>query len=257
MKRRNQIALCILLVAAAGTAEAQSVNMNKKECLSADWRALGVADGQAGLADKALEIRTKGCAKHKVTLDAAAYAEGRTQGLTVFCTPVVALDAGAAGKGDPAVCGPDAAAVQEAYKAGRDYYKAKNTYESRQSSYNGQVTYINIIRGEIRRFQSDYNSSKEPALRDKRMSQILDRQGDLSRAEGNLPFLQSQVLDAELELRSAQQVFSTVKADLKAKSLQATMQAQAPASADASAAPAAGTQAPAAPKAGAGPDAQH
>lgn len=89
------------LAAAAGVLFALSAcasGMSKRECLYADWRAIGYEDGARGLDASAVGLRREACAnKANVTADMDAYLEGREAGLSEFCRPANGFDHGARG----------------------------------------------------------------------------------------------------------------------------------------------------------------
>lgn len=72
--------------------------MSKKECLYADWRAIGYEDGAAGRDAGAIASRRAACAdKARVTPDMEAYLGGREAGLDQFCRPANGFDYGSRG----------------------------------------------------------------------------------------------------------------------------------------------------------------
>ena len=70
----------------------------------ADWASLGFADGESGAPANMVDKRRKDCRKHGLEVDLAAYAEGRTRGLALYCTPEGGFAAGKAGGEYLGVC---------------------------------------------------------------------------------------------------------------------------------------------------------
>ena len=76
------MALTILLFALGGCA-----GMDREECRTADWRAIGYEDGVQGQSAAYFGTRRKACAEHGITADFDAYLAGRAAGLAHFCRP--------------------------------------------------------------------------------------------------------------------------------------------------------------------------
>jgi len=73
-----------ILFAVAGCS---STGMNKAECKTADWRAIGYEDGVKGRSPETFGARRKACAEHGIAANFDAYLGGHGEGLTVFCRP--------------------------------------------------------------------------------------------------------------------------------------------------------------------------
>jgi hypothetical protein len=98
-------------------------SMNKSQCLSADWYAIGVEDGARGRSLEYLGNHRRACAEYGVAPDAQRYQAGRDAGLRSFCTYDRGYAIGRAGQGRPTVC-PDrlAANFDAGYGDGRQRY---------------------------------------------------------------------------------------------------------------------------------------
>lgn len=108
-----------ILVASAMLA-ACAGGMSKKECLYADWRAIGFEDGAAGRNAGAVGARRAACAdKAGVTPDMEAYLGGREAGLDQFCRPANGFDIGSRGHRYTGACaGRNEAAFVASYETG-------------------------------------------------------------------------------------------------------------------------------------------
>lgn len=108
-----------ILVASAMLA-ACAGGMSKKECLYADWRAIGYEDGAAGRDAGAVGARRAACAdKAGVTPDMEAYLGGREAGLDQFCRPANGFDIGSRGYRYTGACaGRNEAAFVASYETG-------------------------------------------------------------------------------------------------------------------------------------------
>jgi hypothetical protein len=98
-------------------------SMDKDECRTADWRAIGLEDGVQGRTLERLGEHRKACAKHGVTPDTDRYIAGRTEGLAAYCRPDNGYRVGRAGEAYRGVC-PELStpAFVAAYNRGRELY---------------------------------------------------------------------------------------------------------------------------------------
>lgn len=90
MVLRGAVPLALALLAGCAT-------LDRSECLTADWRAIGLADGAEGYGPDRLDAHRADCARYGVTPDAAAWEAGRQAGLASYCTPENAYRVGAIG----------------------------------------------------------------------------------------------------------------------------------------------------------------
>jgi hypothetical protein len=98
-------------------------SLDKDECRTADWRAIGLEDGVQGRALDRLGDHRKACAKHGVTPDTDRYIAGRTEGLATYCTPDNGYRVGRTGETYRGVC-PELSipGFVAAYNRGHDLY---------------------------------------------------------------------------------------------------------------------------------------
>ena len=95
--------------------------MDRSECVTADWYAIGLEDGARGRPVERLGDHRRACAKHNVTPDAARYVAGRNDGLKSFCTYERGFSEGRAGKAYAAAC-PDPLNFLAGHQRGRELY---------------------------------------------------------------------------------------------------------------------------------------
>jgi len=114
-------------------------SMDKDECRTADWRAVGLEDGVKGRALDHLGEHRKACAKHGVTPDTDRYIAGRTEGLATYCTPDNGYRVGRTGETYRGVC-PELSipAIVAAYNRGRELH----ALHSRQSAVEREIASI-------------------------------------------------------------------------------------------------------------------
>ena len=118
----------VVVLLAAGCA-----SLDKDECLSADWYAIGLEDGARGRAVERLGDHRRACAKHNVAPNAERYLAGRTEGLKSFCTPERGFSEGRAGHAYAAGCPePLAGSFVASYQRGRELYELHRQLDSVQ-----------------------------------------------------------------------------------------------------------------------------
>ncbi|WP_296819031.1 DUF2799 domain-containing protein [Brevundimonas sp.] len=81
--------------------------LSEEQCLVGDWYGIGVSDGASGYAMSRIDDHTEACARHGVSPNMTAYAEGRARGLLSYCTPQVGFREGREGDGYAHVCPAD------------------------------------------------------------------------------------------------------------------------------------------------------
>jgi Protein of unknown function (DUF2799) len=113
--------LAALLIAAIASGCA---SLDRAECLSANWYAIGLEDGARGRPLERLGDHRRACAEHKVVPDAERYVAGRDEGLKSFCTYERGFSHGRSGQSYSGGC-PAALAVsfQSGYQLGRELHE--------------------------------------------------------------------------------------------------------------------------------------
>lgn len=130
--------------------------MSRAECESADWRALGYADG-AGGADR-FEARQSSCARRGLGADLAAYRAGAAEGFRAYCTPENGFRRGLSGASYTGFCARDLEPrFLEAHAAGRRAFSVLSALQQAEAE---------VRRLEARRDEIDADiGAAEDALR--------------------------------------------------------------------------------------------
>lgn len=116
---RIKIAFCLLLAGLTACS-----GMSVEECETADWRALGYADGANGQTMQRAGQRGSECSKHGFAMNHELYNEGRQQGLVSFCTVSKAYSLGESGAAYTGVCiDHDQDAFLQAYERGLELHR--------------------------------------------------------------------------------------------------------------------------------------
>ncbi len=116
MTRSRFVPLGLVFVWALGGC----ASMSAEECVTADWRTIGLEDGARGRTADSIGRHRKACAKAGVTADQTNYEAGRQAGLREFCQPSRGYDVGHRGETYQGVCPSDLEdAFLRAYEDGR------------------------------------------------------------------------------------------------------------------------------------------
>ena len=81
--------------------------MTTADCASADWAAIGLEDGRTGARPKLFDQRRDACEDAGASVDLAAYAAARDQGLTIYCAAQGGFNAGKDGAEYSGLCRGD------------------------------------------------------------------------------------------------------------------------------------------------------
>ncbi len=102
-------------------------SLDRAECVSGDWRAIGLADGAEGYGPERLDEHRAACAGYDVMPDAAEWEAGRQVGLASYCTPANVYRVGARGAALSDQCpAEDMPALQEAWNQGSLRFAIEN-----------------------------------------------------------------------------------------------------------------------------------
>lgn len=116
---------CVLLALLAGCA-----SLDKDECRTADWYAVGLEDGARGRALDRLGDHRRACAEHGVTPHTERYLAGRNEGLRSFCTYERGYSQGRAGQAYSGACPKETAGgFLAGYQRGRELHELNRRLE--------------------------------------------------------------------------------------------------------------------------------
>lgn len=117
--RRTMKKTWLLLALLAGCA-----SLDKDECRTADWYAIGLEDGARGRTLERLGDHRRACAEHGVTPHTERYLSGRQEGLKSFCTYERGYSQGRAGQGYAGACPKEiAGSFLAGYQRGRELHE--------------------------------------------------------------------------------------------------------------------------------------
>jgi hypothetical protein len=125
MKTPALVLACTLLGACA--------SLDRGECLSANWYAIGLEDGARGQPLERLGAHRRACAEHGVAPDPQRYLAGRNEGLKTFCTYERGFSHGRGGHADAGACPAAlAAGFRSGYQRGRELYELHRSLDEVQ-----------------------------------------------------------------------------------------------------------------------------
>lgn len=97
--------------------------LDKDECRTADWYAVGLEDGARGRPVERLGEHRRACAKHGVAPNTERYIAGRNEGLRSYCTYEQGFSQGRAGRAHMGTCPKElAAGFSAGYQRGRELH---------------------------------------------------------------------------------------------------------------------------------------
>lgn len=122
------------LLASCLVGVASCYSLTKEECASADWQAIGEADGAAGYEPQGrIADHAKACARIEVIPDRTLWNQGYKAGLVSYCTPLNGLARGEAGDRYRNVCPPGSAdGFLRGYGLGKRAYEIRSRIEDFQ-----------------------------------------------------------------------------------------------------------------------------
>ncbi len=98
-------------------------SLTQEQCQNGDWRGIGYSDGVNGRLESYISRHFDACSEAGIVPDTAAWMAGRTQGLTLYCTPQNAYSIGRAGREINPVCpASQASALFQSWDWGQEYY---------------------------------------------------------------------------------------------------------------------------------------
>lgn len=144
------LALCLMGVASC-------YSLTKEECASADWKAIGEADGAAGYDPQdRLADHAKACARIEVVPDKTLWNRGYESGLLRYCTPLNGLARGEAGDRYRNVCpAGNADSFLRGYGIGKRAYEIRSRIEDLKSEISANEDRIDDLRDALRQTEDE------------------------------------------------------------------------------------------------------
>ena len=208
MRYRVRSQVWVWLLASLWAAAASGCKtMSQADCVAADWRAVGLADGSAGAPAERLERHRAACARYRVEPDAEAYRRGREAGVELYCRPENGYRVGSDGARYEGAC-PAAleASFLEEYRAGARVYEASTRVRETESQLYQKQTRANEIAEKHSRRRESFLSDDVPV---ERKAQLLEEMKALksqhAELEKEIETLTDELAERRAELRRAQE----------------------------------------------------
>ncbi|MEL6956022.1 MAG: DUF2799 domain-containing protein [Pseudomonadota bacterium] len=202
----------VLGLALAGCAS--QPRLSQEQCASADWRAIGLQDGQAGQAMTALNDEITACKEYGISPDMAAYTAGREEGLKRYCLPATVLDATVQGVGDPFVCEPFSDTLRTAFETGRETRAAVQRWQQVQAQYQQLTERRDAINQEGARLTQLYNQEPDAARRQQIGAQITELSQQRNALDAEIAEAEPIMRQEEAQYRGAVANYERVRAGL-------------------------------------------
>ena len=195
-----------LLIIAAALGLASCAGLSEDTCLTGDWNTVGYLDGVNGFGPEKVQDRLRECGRYEVALDPRQYEIGRERGLSVFCSPRGALDAGLRGVGNINLCRGALPLTQRSYWIGREYSDARRDFQSEENQYEYALSSIRNLRRDLRDLRNDWDRADDKETRDAIDNRIRDKRRRLDRER-------DRVDRALFDVRRAERRFRDVERD--------------------------------------------
>ena len=162
--------------------------MNKSECLSADWKIIGMEDGAEGRLTSYLGEHRSACAPYNVTPSLNTYLVGHRAGIQQYCTPSNGYNVGEQGKKYQGVCpseleGP----FLQAYEHGYEHYALKSELYDIESSIRYKHNKIHNLIEEISQLEKQIISDQtNEARRRELLENVKNCQSQISYLETDI-----------------------------------------------------------------------
>lgn len=175
MEYKTLVSIAVLAVSTLLIAGCAS-NHEKKECLSADWYAIGVEDGKRGYSLKKVEGQREICAKFNLPQDLTRYEEGLKTGYEAYCTRENGYKTGRQGLRDHYVCvGETRVAFSNAYSDGKEIYDILWIQTYIEKEIQKYRTEIATVLSTIAHTENKLSSTTTPEELDKLEAELAER----------------------------------------------------------------------------------
>jgi hypothetical protein len=181
--------------------------MTRADCEAADWAALGFAGGREGASAKDSEKRLNACVSDGFTVDRAAFAAARQEGLAAYCTSAGGFDAGRLGQDYNEVCAPgQEAEFLAGYEDGEKLHALVLAEQAAVRSHKAALDALDqhsfLLKAVDKRALSSTISNED---RESARQEAAYRRRDMARLEQNLPKMEAAIAKARAEREAFEQ----------------------------------------------------
>lgn len=176
-------------------------SFSKADCLHGDWYEIGLQDGKAGLGSERFNYYEDICAKYDVRPDFAKYSDGRTTGLSFFCTPSVGYSEGREGREYRGVCSESSEELfLEGHSLGFRVHSAEEVLDSVDRELRPLIARIALLESRIDDLR---NADPDRVSATDLSNELSDLGQDLNDTEDRIETLQIRKNEAIIEYREA------------------------------------------------------
>lgn len=211
------MARLLIIAALAALLAACETGLSEEACLNEEEFTIGLRDGQNGARPGRFLDRAEQCGRYGVPLDAAAYEQGRQEGLKLFCTPEGALDAGLRQRGSIDQCGTGDPLVREAFYAASRVAGARDDLDREERHYDSLLSRIDQANRGIAKSRNQLRDEPVEKQRQELANRIARFRRDRERAENGLFLARLNIDTAFDRLRRAEDELSRVRAEIAAR----------------------------------------
>lgn len=191
----------LFALALAGFLAGCAGGMTRADCESADWAALGFADGREGAPQKVSDKRLDGCVEDGFAIDRIAFATARADGLKAYCTEAGGFDAGRLGGEYFDVCPASSepgflAGFEDGAKLHRLIAAEQDAERARQAAVDALDQHAFLLKAVDKRAASSTISNED---RESARQEAAYRRRDIARLEANMPKLNAAIAQARAE----------------------------------------------------------
>jgi len=146
--------------------------MNKEQCTSANWHAIGQKDAEEGKSTSNINEYSKQCAEHQITPNETQYSSGHKLGLISYCTKDNGFEQGKKGKKYAGICPVELETVfKSGYVIGTEYYAVLSVKKSYETKINANNKKIKKLIKQVKKITSKLADS-ETSSQDKKQLRI-------------------------------------------------------------------------------------
>lgn len=176
---KTSVKLCLIVAAMLLSGCA---SMSKEECLTANWHDQGFRDGRTGQPLARLAEHRKACAKVGVIPNDGQYAQGRDEGIAVYCAPENGMRVGRQGQTYRNAC---PASLEQQFLM--SYHQGKQLYDAEQR--------VEELTQETRELELSLRDEEDREKRRYLRQDIRNLDWQLQRARDEQDYLQRRIND--------------------------------------------------------------
>jgi len=204
--------LCWIVLGLVTTACATKPSVSEFQCKAGDWQTIGYRDGAGGMLSSKLLSHQDACGEYNIVPDRQSYLLGWQQGLVQFCTAANGFDLGQRGARHNNVCGGELAQpFSSAYIDGKQLYDARAEVTRLQRRLYDRKQRLQWLEREMTEVTAaQLNPQLSVTERLQLIADLRDMAEERGEVKAQIPVLETQLTDREMELARVQQLLAEV-----------------------------------------------